>query len=63
MSDRRYWVLRILLGIALMMPIYFGMIWADGRWWLQVAVALVAAGVFKLFEAPLSRRRKRRPYR
>ncbi len=63
MFDRRYWLLRILSGMILVVPIYFGMIWADGRWWLQLAVALVAAGVFTLLEAPLSRTRKRRPFR
>lgn len=63
MSVRRYWVLRIGLALAMMVPIYFGMIWADGRWWLQVAVTLVAAGVFTLLEAPLLRMRERRPFR
>lgn len=63
MSNRRYWVLRILLAMLVAVPIYFGLLWAEEKWWLELAVVLVAAVFFTLLETPLSKMRKRRPFR
>lgn len=63
MSNRRYWMLRILLAMLTAVPVYFGLVWADDNWWLKLAVAITGAAVFNVLEAPLNKLRKRRPFR
>ena len=59
MSNRRYWILRVLLATLTAVPVYFGLVWAGDNWWLKLAVAVTGAVLFNLLETPLNKMRRR----
>ena len=53
MANILYWALRTLLFVLLVTTVYFAIIFAEGRWWLQLALVAAVIVVFSLIDQSL----------
>jgi len=48
-----YWALRTALLLLVVATVYFAILFAEGRWWLQLALVAGLAIIYGLLDQPL----------
>jgi membrane protein implicated in regulation of membrane protease activity len=54
-----YWALRTTLLLLVVATVYFAILFAEGRWWLQLAMVAGLAVIYSLLDQPLREMRGR----
>ena len=53
MANFLYWALRTLLFLLVVTTVYLAILFADGRWWLQLVLVAGLAVIYGLLDQPL----------
>ena len=53
MANILYWALRTLLFLLVVTTVYFAILFAEGRWWPQLALVAAVIVVFSLIDQSL----------
>jgi hypothetical protein len=59
MGNFLYWALRTFLWLVMVVAIYFAILHAQGRLWLQIALVALAGITYSLLDQPLREMRAR----